>query len=166
MNVIRLPRAFSTCIKTHQLTAVKPYPPHKSSIAECENLLSLYTDTAAPTAKRHHFAEAFFVRHEPKILYSSSTFRNIPRGTVPEVAFLGRSNVGKSSLLNRLMNKNLCHTSKIPGRTKTMNFFAVGGEDEQGNPGRLMLLDMPGYGHRSRAEWGDEIMKYLVGRRQ
>ncbi|KAL9001345.1 MAG: hypothetical protein Q9169_000236 [Polycauliona sp. 2 TL-2023] len=47
-----------------------------------------------------------------------------------------------------------------------MNFFAVGGEDEQGNPGRLTVLDMPGYGHKSRAEWGEEIMKYLVGRKQ
>ncbi|KAI4276606.1 MAG: hypothetical protein LQ337_002389 [Flavoplaca oasis] len=47
-----------------------------------------------------------------------------------------------------------------------MNFFAVGGEDEQGNPGRLVVLDMPGYGHKSRAEWGEEIMKYLVGRKQ
>lgn len=47
-----------------------------------------------------------------------------------------------------------------------MNFFAVGGEDEQGNPGRLTVLDMPGYGHKSRAEWGDEIMKYLIGRKQ
>ncbi|KAL8811608.1 MAG: hypothetical protein Q9200_001667 [Gallowayella weberi] len=47
-----------------------------------------------------------------------------------------------------------------------MNFFAVGGEDGQGNPGRLTVLDMPGYGHKSRNEWGEEIMKYLVGRKQ
>ncbi|KAL8841641.1 MAG: hypothetical protein Q9170_000855 [Blastenia crenularia] len=47
-----------------------------------------------------------------------------------------------------------------------MNFFAVGGEDEQGNPGKLSVLDMPGYGHKSRSEWGEEIMKYLIGRRQ
>ncbi|KAL8905401.1 MAG: hypothetical protein Q9171_006686, partial [Xanthocarpia ochracea] len=47
-----------------------------------------------------------------------------------------------------------------------MNFFAVGGEDEQGNPGRITVLDMPGYGHKSRAEWGEEIMKYLTGRKQ
>ncbi len=47
-----------------------------------------------------------------------------------------------------------------------MNFFAVGGEDGAGNPGKLVVLDMPGYGNGSRAEWGKEIMKYLVGRRQ
>lgn len=47
-----------------------------------------------------------------------------------------------------------------------MNFFAVGGEDGHGSPGRLAVLDMPGYGKGSREEWGPEIMKYLVGRKQ
>lgn len=140
--------------------------PTSSASIDLENLLSYRWDTIAPTLKQRRHAELFFLRQEPKLLYSSSTFRNVPRGHMPEVAFLGRSNVGKSSLLNKLIGKNLCHTSKNPGRTKTMNFFAVGGEYEQGNPGRIAVLDMPGYGHKSRAEWGDEIMKYLVGRRQ
>ncbi|KAI4095934.1 MAG: hypothetical protein LQ344_001315 [Seirophora lacunosa] len=131
-----------------------------------ESLLSFHWDTVPPTSKQRRHAEQFFLRQSPKILYSSSTFRDVPRGKVPEVTFLGRSNVGKSSLLNSLMGKNICHTSRNPGRTRTMNFFAVGGEDEEGNPGRLTVLDMPGYGHKSRAEWGEEIMKYLVGRRQ
>lgn len=47
-----------------------------------------------------------------------------------------------------------------------MNFFAVGGEDGHGSPGRLAVLDMPGYGKGSREEWGPEIMKYLIGRKQ
>ena len=47
-----------------------------------------------------------------------------------------------------------------------MNFFAVGGEDGRGSPGKLAVLDMPGYGKGSREEWGAEIMKYLVGRKQ
>ena len=129
-------------------------------------LLSRHWDTVPPTPSQRHFAEKFFVRHEPKILYSSSKFRDIPRSSVPEVAFLGRSNVGKSSLLNRLMGQNLCHTSRKPGRTKTLNFFAVGGEDSAGNAGKLTIIDMPGYGHGSHAEWGEEIMKYLVERKQ
>ncbi|KAL8875721.1 MAG: hypothetical protein Q9192_009001, partial [Flavoplaca navasiana] len=148
------------------LRYVSSHTPSNITIADYESLLSYHWDTVAPTPKQRRHAEHFFLRGAPKILYSSSTFRNVPRGQVPEVAFLGRSNVGKSSLLNKLVNKNICHTSKNPGRTKTMNFFAVGGEDEQGNPGRLVVLDMPGYGHKSRAEWGEEIMKYLVGRKQ
>ena len=47
-----------------------------------------------------------------------------------------------------------------------MNFFAIGGEDGRGSPGKLAVLDMPGYGKGSREEWGPEIMKYLVGRKQ
>lgn len=142
------------------------HAPVKAVNSDYESLLSCHWDTVSPNTKQRRHAEHVFLRGEPKILYSSSIFRNVPRGQVPEVAFLGRSNVGKSSLLNKLMNKNMCHISKNPGRTKTMNFFAVGGEDEQGNPGRLTVLDMPGYGHKSRAEWGEEIMKYLIGRKQ
>ncbi|KAI4215823.1 MAG: hypothetical protein LQ351_001811 [Letrouitia transgressa] len=140
--------------------------PQSSSKWDYESLLSHHWDTAPPTPKQRQIAEKFFTRHEPKVLYSSSTFRNVPRSAVPEVAFLGRSNVGKSSLLNRLMGKHVCHTSKNPGRTKTLNFFAVGGEDSQGNPGKITIIDMPGYGYGSHADWGEEIMKYLVGRKQ
>ncbi|MCJ1401510.1 GTP-binding protein [Xylographa trunciseda] len=64
------------------------------------------------------------------------------------------------------MGRGICHTSKHPGRTKTMNGFAVGGPDWMGHQGRLTVLDMPGYGHGSREEWGGEIVKYLVKRRE
>ena len=60
---------------------------------------------------------------------------------MPEIAFAGRSNVGKSSLLNALTNRNsLARTSNTPGRTQELNFFEVG------EPLRLRLVDMPGYG--------------------
>ena len=79
--------------------------------------------------------------------------------TAPEVVFLGRSNVGKSTLLNAILgSKDLCHTSSKPGRTRTMNGISVNG-------GQLLVLDMPGYGKASREEWGKEIMKYLEHRR-
>ncbi len=58
--------------------------------------------------------------------------------SVPEIAFVGRSNVGKSSLLNALMRTSVVRTSKSPGRTKGLNFFGVGG-------GSLRLVDLPGY---------------------
>ena len=125
-----------------------------------------YWDTAVPTPTQLLAAERFFNRPTPTHLYSCTEFRNVRLGSLPEVAFLGRSNVGKSSLLNTLMGRNICHTSSKPGRTRSMNFFAVGGEDGMGNPGKVLVVDMPGYGKGSREEWGTEILKYLAGRKQ
>ncbi len=142
-------------------------PPSKPSPQEVQDIsFSYYWDTPAPTPLQLRQANKFFAAHPPELLYSSATFRTVEQSTVPEVAFLGRSNVGKSSVLNALMGQKICHTSSKPGRTRTMNFFAVGGPDGVGSPGKIVLLDMPGYGKGSRKEWGPEIMKYLVGRRQ
>lgn len=90
----------------------------------------------------------------------------LPPGDIPEVAFAGRSNVGKSSLVNALTGrKTLARTSNTPGRTKELNFFLLGAE---GRPA-IMLADLPGYGYaretRSRVEqWTDLVMSYLRGR--
>ncbi|KAI8350514.1 putative GTP-binding protein EngB, partial [Mortierella sp. GBAus27b] len=74
------------------------------------------------------------------------------------VAFIGRSNIGKSSLINGLVNRNgLVKTSSKPGHTRMMNFFRIGD--------RLSLVDMPGYGWRSRDEWGDMILQYFQNRK-
>jgi len=86
-------------------------------------------------------------------------------GDSPEVCFLGRSNVGKSSLLNALLCRNIAYTSSKPGRTKLMNAFAVGGSEDNGK-NRLVVLDMPGYGKGGRPQWGTQIMKYLEKRKQ
>lgn len=86
-------------------------------------------------------------------------------GDSPEVCFLGRSNVGKSSLLNALLGRKLAHTSSKPGRTKEMNAFAVGGPEDSGK-NRLVVLDMPGYGKGGRSEWGTQVMKYLGKRKE
>lgn len=88
----------------------------------------------------------------------------LPENTKPEVAFSGKSNVGKSSLINGLLNrKSLARTSSQPGKTQTINFYSVNGE--------LYLVDLPGYGYAKvaqeiRAKWGRMIENYLHGSRQ
>lgn len=87
---------------------------------------------------------------------------DMPNADLPEVTFAGRSNVGKSSLINALTGrKSLARTSVTPGRTQEINFFDLGG--------RLMLSDLPGYGYaqapKDKVEaWTDFIKLYLKGR--
>lgn len=84
---------------------------------------------------------------------------NYPEGSLPEIAFAGRSNVGKSSLVNTLVGrKKLVRTSSTPGRTQLLNFFAING--------RFSLVDLPGYGFAKvplavKKEWGPMIRTYL-----
>lgn len=88
--------------------------------------------------------------------------KQIPEPGLPEIAMVGRSNVGKSSLINRLVNrKNLARTSSSPGKTRSINFFAI---DEA-----WVLVDLPGYGYArasksERAAWGGLIEAYLIQR--
>lgn len=90
--------------------------------------------------------------------------RRFPKSPWPEVAFAGRSNVGKSSLLNSLFGrKGLAKTSNTPGRTQSINFYQVNE--------RFHLVDLPGYGFAKvpkvlREAWGPMIERYLTGRRQ
>ncbi|PTU18110.1 hypothetical protein P175DRAFT_0444141 [Aspergillus ochraceoroseus IBT 24754] len=147
-----------------------PHPPNPNKIPLQDltpSRLSSYWDTQAPDTSQLAYADKFFLpsRHSPIKLWSASKFRTTPLSSVePEVAFLGRSNVGKSSLLNAIMGEEICWTSSKPGRTREMNAFGIGGT--KGGESKIVLLDMPGYGKASRAEWGVEIMKYLQGRKQ
>ena len=89
----------------------------------------------------------------------------------PEVAFLGRSNVGKSSLINALLGSKMAHTSSTPGRTRAINFFALhegAGEKMKLRP-TLIFADLPGYGYAKisksiSAEWPKFIEPYLTER--
>jgi GTP-binding protein len=88
----------------------------------------------------------------------------IPDNQLPEIAFAGKSNVGKSSLINALMNrKALARTSSQPGKTQTINFYNINST--------MYLVDLPGYGYAKvpeseRAKWGKMIEKYLHGSKQ
>ena len=99
-----------------------------------------------------------------EFLLSAPALKFLPEPEVPEIAFAGRSNVGKSSLLNALTGrKAIARTSVTPGRTQELNFFEVG------TPTRLRLVDMPGYGYakaplRIVEAWRRLIRDYLRGR--
>lgn len=153
-------------------------PPAAKAIANITNASELVTlqpatlswhwDTSPPTDAQLALASTPFTPTalSPKKLYSASSFRSVPRSSVPEVAFLGRSNVGKSSTLNAIMGREMCWVSDRPGKTREMNAFGVGGGAHGDDSHQLVVLDMPGYGKGSRESWGAEIMKYLKGRKQ
>jgi len=94
--------------------------------------------------------------------HGAQTLAQLPAPALPEIAFAGRSNVGKSSLLNALTGRRaLARVSATPGRTKQLNFFDLGG--------RLALVDMPGYGYAEAAKsvkeaWQGMMFDYLRGR--
>ena len=89
---------------------------------------------------------------------SYGTIAQLPKPTTPEVSFVGRSNVGKSSLLNRLLGrKQLARVSSVPGKTASINFFDVDG---------VKFVDLPGYGyakvsHTEKQRWADLIGGYF-----
>lgn len=89
---------------------------------------------------------------------------SLPENTLPEIAFAGKSNVGKSSLINGLLNRRaLARTSSQPGKTQTINFYKVNGE--------LYFVDLPGYGYAKvsaqiREKWGRMIERYLHSSKQ
>lgn len=100
--------------------------------------------------------------HNTVFLQSVYAARQLPKPLYPEIAFAGRSNVGKSSLINTLVNRrNLVKTSSRPGKTQSLNFFTV---DD-----RLWLVDLPGYGFakvsmNTRSAWERLITSYLLER--
>jgi len=103
-----------------------------------------------------------------KFIVSAAHPHDFPREGCPEFAFLGRSNVGKSSLINSLLGQKLAHVSSTPGRTRTINFIGIYSKPGQPEP-ELLLVDLPGYGYAKisrsiSAEWPKFIEPYLQER--
>ncbi len=102
--------------------------------------------------------------HKVELLISAVKKTQYPATMVPEIALVGRSNVGKSSLLNKLLGrKSLARVSATPGKTATINFYNVDGQ--------LNIVDLPGYGYAAKSKgeiskWGDMIAEYLNNRPQ
>ena len=97
--------------------------------------------------------------HSANFITSAARLDQCPADTLPEVAFVGRSNVGKSSLINKLLSRRrIAHTSGQPGKTQTLNYYLINE--------RFYLVDLPGYGYArvskaKKAGWGPLIDAYL-----
>lgn len=102
--------------------------------------------------------------HNAELLVSAVKELQYPKGELPEIAMVGRSNVGKSSLINKILNrKNFARTSSKPGKTATINFYNI---DK-----KINLVDLPGYGYakvskNEQLAWGEMINYYLENREQ
>jgi len=122
------------------------------------------TDESGAAGSRADLIEAARVLFaaECRFVHAAQRLDQLPSASEPEVAFAGRSNVGKSSLLNALTGRRaLARVSGEPGRTRQLNFFDLGG--------RLMLVDMPGYGYARagkavKQDWQGLMFDYLRGR--
>jgi len=106
------------------------------------------------------------MHYTTQFLLSAVSAAQFPAPSVPEIAFLGRSNVGKSSLLNALVGDKAAKVSSTPGRTRAINFFLLADDKRRS---RMAFADLPGYGYAKisksiSAEWPKFIEPYLIGR--
>jgi GTP-binding protein len=104
------------------------------------------------------------MRYTAQFMLSAMAAAQFPAPDVPEIAFLGRSNVGKSSLLNTLVGEKTARVSQTPGRTRAINFFALLDPSQQR---KLVFADLPGYGYAKisksiSAGWPEFIEPYLA----
>ncbi|WP_051330740.1 ribosome biogenesis GTP-binding protein YihA/YsxC [Aneurinibacillus terranovensis] len=102
--------------------------------------------------------------NQAEFVISAVSPRQYPPGDLPEIALAGRSNVGKSSFINKMINrKNLARTSSKPGKTQTLNYYLINNE--------MFFVDLPGYGYAKvskteKEKWGQMMEEYLKTREQ
>ena len=138
--------------------------PHKPAQAQSGKNLNTQSEAEKQAALEAAAIEAgrLLFAAECQFFHGAQKLEQLPLPGLPEVAFAGRSNVGKSSLVNALTGHNtLARTSSQPGRTRQLNFFDLGA--------RLTLVDMPGYGYAQaakeiKADWQGMMFDYLRGR--
>ena len=105
--------------------------------------------------------------HQARFFTTVNELQTLPQGDLPEIAFAGRSNAGKSSAINILCNqKRLAFASKTPGRTQHINYFGIYSKDEL----LAYLVDLPGYGYAAvgeatRSHWNEILSRYLQTRK-
>ena len=110
--------------------------------------------TESEIGNNNDFRKSLF-NNSVSFLLGVAQIQDLPEDFIPEVAFFGRSNVGKSSLLNSITNKNkLAYTSKSPGRTRELNFFSF----KHNNKTLINIVDMPGYGFAKASK--EQIKKW------
>ena len=114
---------------------------------------------APPPSRKRSGMEIYMVIKNVQLETVCGITSRLPDNKLPEIAFAGKSNVGKSSLINGLMNrKSLARTSSHPGKTQTINYYNINGE--------MYFVDLPGYGYATaneavKAQWGKMIEDYL-----
>ena len=134
---------------------------HQPEQASAQGRAHLTQSTAEQQAALVEAGRLLFAR-EASFFYAAQRLDQLPEERLPEIAFAGRSNVGKSSLINALTGRRaLARASNTPGRTRQLNFFALAD--------RLTIVDMPGYGyaqagHAIKRDWQGLMLDYLRGR--